>query len=217
MNFERPQLIRDEIYQLLRHQILSGGIQPGARIAEIELCERFGVSRTPIREAIQRLVQEGMLEANANKSVRVRVLSAEEARQSYQVREALDGLAAELAAQNYTDEDAGNLKDALHDLKVDREDYKEQTRLDLLFHRKIALASHNQTLLQSLNNLEHTVAIIKHMTGTYNLMPETTVQHEAILEAILQRNVREAGQLARDHVRFFGDLVVQQLHEMTRN
>ena len=74
MNFERPQLIRDEIYQLLRHQILSGGIQPGARIAEIELCERFGVSRTPIREAIQRLVQEGMLEASANKSVRVRVL-----------------------------------------------------------------------------------------------------------------------------------------------
>ncbi|WP_394649023.1 GntR family transcriptional regulator, partial [uncultured Deinococcus sp.] len=90
--FERPTLVRDEVYEHLRRAVLDGELVPGERLGEAELCERLGVSRTPIREALMRLTQDGLLVAEANKGVRVRRVSAAEAQGAYVVREELDGL-----------------------------------------------------------------------------------------------------------------------------
>ncbi len=211
-SFERPGLVREGVYQHLRRAVLDGEILPGERLGEVELGEKLGVSRTPIREAMMRLTQDGLLTAEANKGVRVRLLSATEARDTYAVREELDGLAAALAAAGHTRADAQALRAALAALNaVQGEDYREQTRLDLAFHRAITAAAHNAALSDLARSLEQQVALIKHQTRNYNAWPGTAAQHAAILDAVLLRDSEAARQAARAHVRTFGGLVLGEL------
>ncbi len=210
--FARPVLVRDGVYEHLRRAVLDGEIAPGGRIGEVELGERLGVSRTPIREAIMRLTQDGLLVAEANKGVRVRTVTAQEARDTYTVREELDGLAAALAAAAHSPADAGTLRAALDAVNASQsQDYRQQTRLDLQFHRAITVAAHNATLSDLARDLEQRVALIKHQTRTYNAHPDTAAQHAAILRAVLDRDAGAAREAARVHVRTFGTLVMQEL------
>ena len=211
-DFRRPGLVREGVYQHLRGAVLGGALMPGERLGEAELGELLGVSRTPIREAIMRLTQDGLLVAEANKGARVRTLSAAEARDTYAVREELDGLAAALAAQNATPTDERVLREALRALgQAGRTDYREQTRLDLAFHRAITTAAHNAALSDLARDLEQRVALIKHQTRTYNAWPGTAEQHGAILDAVLARDAQAAREAARAHVRTFGELVLRDL------
>nr|WP_157449025.1 GntR family transcriptional regulator [Deinococcus peraridilitoris] len=209
--FERPTLVRDEVYQHLRSAILQGEFSPGEKLGEAELVARLGVSRTPIREAVQRLVQEGLLEASANRGVWVRQIGAREARDTYAVRETLDGLAAELAALEHREDDAQRLREALELLDDAGGDYREQTRLDLAFHREVVRASHNVALADLARSLEQRVALIKHLTRTYNAHPQTSQQHHAILNAVLARDAAGAQAAARLHVRTFAELALRDL------
>ncbi|WP_288434708.1 GntR family transcriptional regulator [uncultured Deinococcus sp.] len=212
--FERPTLVRDEVYEHLRRAVLDGELVPGERLGEAELCERLGVSRTPIREALMRLTQDGLLVAEANKGVRVRRVSAAEAQGAYVVREELDGLGAALAATAHTPADAEALRGALAALEAATPgDYREQTRLDLAFHRAITQASHNAALADLARDLEQRVALIKHQTRTYNAHPGTGAQHAALLDAILARDALSAREAARAHVRTFAALVLRDLGE----
>lgn len=211
-HFIRPQLIRDDVYQHLRQAILEGELAPGNRLAEADLGKQLGVSRTPIREALQRLIQNGLLIAEANKGVKVRILSAIEAQETYIVREELDGLAAALAAQHYTPDDATALQNAFDQLKqAHQQDYRTQTQLDLAFHAQITHAAHNSTLSNLARDLEQRIALIKHQTRTYNAHPNTETQHAALLKAILERNTQTARDMARQHVQTFAKLVMQEL------
>lgn len=212
--FQRPELVREEVYQHLRRAVLGGEIAPGERLGEAELGQRLGVSRTPIREALMRLTQDGLLLAEANKGVRVRTVTAQEARDTYAVREELDGLAAALAAQQHTASDAGALRRALSTLEAAQgggQDYREQTRLDLAFHRAVTHAAHNAALSDLALDLEQRVALIKHQTRTYNAHPQTQGQHAAILHAVLARDAQAAREAARQHVRTFAALVLADL------
>ncbi|GGK86634.1 GntR family transcriptional regulator [Deinococcus radiotolerans] len=211
-SFERPTLVRDGVYEHLRRAVLDGDLTPGERLGEVELGAQLGVSRTPIREALMRLTQDGLLIAEANKGVRVRTLSATEARDTYVVREELDGLAAALAAQHHTPTDAAALRAALADLHAaPGSDYRAQTRLDLAFHRAITHAAHNAALNDLNRDLEQRVALIKHQTRTYNAHPQTDAQHAALLDAILARDHDAARDAARTHVRTFAALVLNDL------
>ena len=210
--FTRPTLIRESVYDHLRGAILNGEFQPAERLSEVELTERLGVSRTPIREAIGRLTQDGLLEGTPGRGVRIRVVSAHEAQSAYVVRETLDGLAAALAATAHTDADAGALEATLHELEAaSSEDYREQTRLDLAFHRRIAQAAHNLPLLDLARDLEQRIALVKHQTRIYNSHPQTAAQHRAILKAVLARDQEAAQRTAALHVRTFAALVMENL------
>lgn len=223
--FERPALVRDEVYEHLRRSILDGEQLPGERLGEVELGLRLGVSRTPIREALMRLTQDGLVQTEANKGMRVRVLDVGEAQETYRVREELDGLAAELAALAHTPEQARQLQAALRELEAaagqpgqqssQQRDYRQQTRLDLAFHRTIVEASHNSVLRLLSRDLENRVALIKHQTRTYNAHPQTDAQHSSILQAILQRDAAAARELARLHVRTFAGLMQQDMSRPT--
>ncbi|MDV6375914.1 GntR family transcriptional regulator [Deinococcus arenicola] len=211
--FARPVLVRDGVYEHLRRAVLDGEIAPGERIGEVELGERLGVSRTPIREAIMRLTQDGLLVGSANKGVRVRTVTAQEARDTYAVREELDGLGAALAAAVHTVADATVLRTALDEVNAaGGSDYRQQTRLDLAFHRAITHAAHNATLSDLARDLEQRVALIKHQTRTYNAHPETAAQHAAILRAVLDRDAPAAREAARLHVRTFAALVAAEMN-----
>ncbi|GHF29662.1 DNA-binding GntR family transcriptional regulator [Deinococcus metalli] len=215
-SFERPTLVRDSVYDHLRRALLDGDIAPGERLAEVELGQHLGVSRTPIREALMRLTQDGLLVAEANKGVRVRTVTSAEARDAYVVREELDGLAAALAAEQHAASDAALLRSALNRLNgAPTTDYREQTRLDLAYHRAVTDAAHNTVLGILARDLEQRVALIKHQTRTYNAHPDTAAQHAAILQAILDRDAPAAREAARAHVRTFAALVLSDLGDPT--
>ncbi|WP_424949597.1 GntR family transcriptional regulator [Deinococcus sp.] len=210
--FMRPTLIRESVYEHLRDAILNGEFQPAERLGEVELTERLGVSRTPIREAIQRLTQDGLLESTPGRGVRIRVVSPGEARDAYLVRETLDGLAAALAAAAHTPADAGELETTLKELEAaSSEDYREQTRLDLAFHRHVAQAAHNLPLLDLARDLEQRIALVKHQTRIYNSHPQTAAQHRGVLQAVLARDAEAAREAAMLHVRTFAGLVMDNL------
>ncbi len=214
--FTRPTLIRESVYDHLRDAILNGEFLPAERLGEVELTERLGVSRTPIREAIGRLTQDGLLESTPGRGVRIRVVSAAEARDAYLVRETLDGLAAALAAKAHTPADAAALAATLKELETaSSEDYREQTRLDLSFHRHVAQAAHNLPLLDLARDLEQRIALVKHQTRVYNSHPQTAEQHRAILQAVLDRDEAAAREHAMSHVRTFAALVMENLAVQT--
>ncbi|MGY2892438.1 GntR family transcriptional regulator [Deinococcus sp. UYEF24] len=214
--FTRPTLIRESVYDHLRDAILNGEFLPAERLGEVELTERLGVSRTPIREAIGRLTQDGLLESTPGRGVRIRVVSAAEARDAYLVRETLDGLAAALAAKAHTPADAVALAATLKALETaSSEDYREQTRLDLAFHRHVAQAAHNLPLLDLARDLEQRIALVKHQTRVYNSHPQTAEQHRAILQAVLDRDETAAREYAMSHVRTFAALVMENLGVQT--
>ncbi|AWN22860.1 GntR family transcriptional regulator [Deinococcus irradiatisoli] len=214
--FERPTLVREGVYLHLREAILGGEFLPGERLGEVELGARLGVSRTPIREALMRLTQDGLIDTEANKGVRVRRLDVREVGETYVVREELDGLAASLAAQHHTPADAQALRAALSQLDQAADqaapgDYRQQTLLDLAFHRTIVEAAHNAVLRSLTRDLEVRVSLIKHQTRSYNAYLHTHDQHAAILDAVLSRDVPSAREAARQHVRTFAALVMGDL------
>ena len=109
--------LRDVVFNTLRQAILKGELEPGERLMEIQLAERLGVSRTPIREAIRKLELEGLVLMIPRKGAEVAKISARSLRDVLEVRRALEELAIELACQRMSEEEVGNLQKAQEDFK----------------------------------------------------------------------------------------------------
>ena len=157
-----PQGQRDA-YFLVLEAIDQGEFRPGDRLVESELAERFGVSRTPIREALQRLETQSVL-ARDGRSLVVSSLNHDQLGELYVVRAELEGLAARLAAQHAAPEEVRVLWDMI------RKDRELLERPDLLarankrFHRQIHLASHNRYLVQQLEMVHRSMALVSNTT-----------------------------------------------------
>jgi GntR family transcriptional regulator, rspAB operon transcriptional repressor len=212
ISFARPGLIRNEVYDHLKSEILSGQLPSGSRLAEIALAERLGVSRTPIREAVQRLAQDGLVDVAPNKGAKVRGVSAQDVEDVYAVREVLDGLAARLAAEHRTAKNLKAMRAALEKLsKASPTDYAAQIAADLEFHNAIAVASVNAALEGTLRGLSEGVARVKLLTKQYNQSSATKDAHHALLEAIEGFNPDRAELVARAHVRDFRTIILNEL------
>ncbi len=210
--FARPGLIRHEVYDHLKGEILSGKLPSGSRLAEIALAERLGVSRTPVREAVQRLAQDGLVEVFANRGAKVKTVSTADVEDVYAVREVLDGLAARLAATHRTPAQLETMRAALEKLeRADPSDFDAQIAADLEFHAFIAQASGNATLTASLRGLSENVARVKLLSKHTNQSETTRTAHHKLLEAIATRDARAAEQLARAHVVEFRAIILDQL------
>ncbi|GIW31200.1 MAG: GntR family transcriptional regulator [Meiothermus sp.] len=210
--FQRPHSVREAAYSHLRGAILTGSLLPGARISEPGLAQELGISRTPVREALQRLAQEGLVELLPGKGARVRVLSAEEVREVYDVRALLEGEAAALAAQNATEAELDRLERLLQVLEaLPKEAYAQQMQVDFDFHTALIEAAHNKTLARIYADLRSSLTLVRSFQQTLSQHPKTRQQHQAILSALKARNPAEAAEAARAHVRHFRDLVMQSL------
>ena len=117
MHMDEYLPLRDVVFNTLRQAILKGELEPGERLMEIQLAERLGVSRTPIREAIRKLELEGLVLMIPRKGAEVAKISARSLRDVLEVRRALEELAIELACQRMSEEDVGNLQKAQEDFK----------------------------------------------------------------------------------------------------
>src|SRR4051812_29777478 len=137
----------DLAYRRVRDLILSGELQPGAVLPQAMLARTIGMSTTPLREALRRLKQEGLVELDAHRDARVTPLDADEAREMLELRHELDPLAARLAAQRRPDDALAALADGLERLEsLPRTPPREQLAGHRRFHAAIHRAAHNTML-----------------------------------------------------------------------
>ncbi len=212
--FHRPHQVREAVYRHLKGLILSGRLLPGAKLSEPALAQDLGVSRTPIREALVRLSEEGLVELLPGRGARVRRLSPEEVEEVYQVRALLEGEAAKEAALRASRGELGELEALLQAIdEAPPEDYPEQMRRDLEFHRALVRLSGNRTLLRLYEDLLSALALARSTLPTLSQEERTRREHWAILEALRARDPEGARKAVEAHVHRFKALVLAKLKE----
>lgn len=213
----RPRTVGDEVYRRLRQQLLVGTWPPGARLREAELADTFGVSRTPVREAVRRLLQEGLLETRPRQGVRVRRPDRQASLDAYDVRETLEGLAARQAAERASARDRQGLTLLLERLEADpgsdlaESDLAEQVEADLAFHQRVAELSGNEPLVRTLESLAGHVTPLKVHTRDLNAAARTREQHREVAEAIARGDGAAAEAAMRAHVASFKALLAERV------
>ena len=203
VNMDEYLPLRDVVFKTLRQAILKGELEPGARLMEIQLAERLGVSRTPIREAIRKLELEGLVLMIPRKGAEVARISESNLRDVLEVRRSLEELAIDLACQRMTEEELEELKvtQEKFSLAIKSGDAMQIAETDERYHEIIYLSTKNERLVQILNNLReqmyrYRLEYIKDEDKRQILL----IEHEHILKALSLRHVQEAKQAVREHI-----------------
>ena len=185
--------LRDVVFNTLRQAILKGELAPGERLMEIQLAQKLGVSRTPIREAIRKLELEGLVLMIPEKSLK----------DVLEVRRSLEELAIELACQRMTEEDMQALEEAQKAFKaaIDQGDAMKIAETDEAYHDVIYHSTRNKRLVQILNNLREQMYRFRlEYIKDEDKRQILQLEHEKILAALRLRHMAEAKAVARGHI-----------------
>ncbi|RED12832.1 GntR family transcriptional regulator [Pontivivens insulae] len=195
-----PDTVPSDAYGRILTAIDVGEYRPGNRLVESELAERLGMSRTPIREALQRLETQGVL-ARDGRSLIVASLDHDQLGELYVVRAELEGLAARLAAQHAAPEEVAVLEDMLAEDEGYRDDPDALSRANKRFHRQIHLASHNRFLIRQLEGVRRSMALLTSTSfAAEGRTPEALAEHRQIVDAIRARDGDAADDATRAHI-----------------
>ncbi|MGL4311807.1 MAG: GntR family transcriptional regulator [Paracoccaceae bacterium] len=192
--------MQKDAYTLILDAIDQGIYRPGDRLVESELAERFGVSRTPIREALQRLETQSMLSRDG-RSLIVASLDHNQLAELYVVRAELEGLAARLAARHATDEEIRLLAAMVEEDREQLGDTAALARANRRFHSQIHLASHNRYLVQQLELVYRSMALLASTSLAAEGRGEAALaEHETIVAAIRAHDGDAADEALREHI-----------------
>jgi DNA-binding GntR family transcriptional regulator len=192
----------DFVYDSLRDAIWEGRIGRGERVREEEIARSLGVSRTPVREALQRLQRRGLLVTGTGRGLIVAELSKREVIELYAMREILEGSAARFAAQHATRPEIDILYRLQRDLAEAPDDALLLVKLNRRFHQAIYDAAHNQYLTQTLDTLHDSMALLHSTTfRAPNRRRESDEEHRRIVSAIERHDADDAEAIAREHIR----------------
>lgn len=202
------------LYERLRTAILNGEYRPGAVLVETAVADAYGVSRTPVREALRRLEQDGILQRNG-RQLSVHATTPQEVLEIYDCRIVLEGMAAEWAARMRTDYDMAMMQRALGQM-IDRADRTPAEMADTnhVFHDSMWQASHNATLCDLLERLEiHIRRYPEPTVSQPGRWDEAVREHRAILDAIALRDETTAKRLGIAHMTAARDLRLAMIRE----
>lgn len=195
--------LRDVVFNTLRQAILKGELKPGERLMEIQLAERLGVSRTPVREAIRKLELEGLVVMVPRKGAEVSSITEKSLKDVLEVRKALEELAAELACQRMTVEEIREAEKQLGEFKKEilGDDLTKIAEMDVQFHELIYMGTKNERLIQMLNNLReqmyrYRMEYIKDKEKRGTLAAE----HAEIINRIKNHDIDGAKDASRKHI-----------------
>jgi len=201
----------DEVYRRLRQEIIRGELLPREALSEVEIAERLDVSRTPVRESLQRLASEGLISSHRRRWI-VYQHTKDEITEIYEVRAALEGYSARLASGRATDEELielGQLR-----ATVARSDLDPDDRVDLneQLHDAVLRFAHNATLLRQARTsrlyfFNRSVARLY----TPSDLEHSGQQHRELLDAIGARDATRAEAIAREHVEYALELILHKL------
>lgn len=211
--------LSERVFEQLQDDIVRGVLRPGVRLGEAELARRYGVSRGPLREAIRRLESRKLLQREPHVGARVASLTLDDLVEIYRVREALEGMAARLAAQYMTAEEVSGLHQVLSQHEQ-QQDIKEDTAYfqregDLDFHYRIIQGSHNKTLADLLiGEIYHLVRMYRYQFSAVANRPQKALaEHRRIVEAIEAGDGDLAEMLMRRHIGRARENIEQQSAE----
>lgn len=211
----RPPRLADEVASLLRAAIRGGRYQPGQRLLHEQVAAELGVSRTPLREALQMLGQEGLVTFLPNGAVRVFQPDRQAVRDLFEFREMVDGLAARLAAERATPEGCRLLLDAHAALADDIAAGRRDRWFDgnLAFHRALLLASENSRLIALESMTASAQILLPFVVGTGSRPADTVQEHASICAAIGRGDPAAAERAARDHIIHAREAVLRYLDQ----
>jgi DNA-binding GntR family transcriptional regulator len=192
-------------YTRVRELILSGELEPGAVINQAVLARQIGISTTPLREALKRLKQQGLVELDAHRDARVAPLDAEEARDLLEVRRSLDPLAANLAADRRTKQDVAEMRASLDGLQaLPSNPSVQQLVAHRRFHTAVYRASHNALLVETLDGLWDTADRYRRhglqVERTDDERAEKDREHRLLFEAIVEGDGFTAADVMTAHI-----------------
>lgn len=198
-----PHSVADLAYERIRSLVLNGEVAPGTKLGQVELAERFGVSRTPVREALRRLAGEGLVDPLPNRGFRVPDLGLAAVMRRLEVRAIVEPSIARLAAQRRTEQDVKQLHRAIareqrarsgiaaHDASRD-------------FHVTLARSTHNEELVRVLESLwlvEVGRRLLSRRTAVSDWQLEDVEEHTKVADAVAEGRSEDAGRLMGEHVR----------------
>lgn len=203
LNMDEYLPLRDVVFNTLRQAILRGELKPGERLMEIQLANKLGVSRTPIREAIRKLELEGLVLMIPRRGAEVAEITEKSLRDVLEVRGALEELAVKLACQKITDEQILELRAAEKEFEMalSSGDVTVYAEADVNFHDIIYRATDNQRLIQLLFNLReqmyrYRVEYLKREESHGTLL----IEHKKIIEAIASRDMEASVDAVCQHI-----------------
>ncbi|SES94650.1 transcriptional regulator, GntR family [Natronincola peptidivorans] len=214
LQIEEYKPLREIVFKYLRESILEGRLEPGRRLMEMQLAEELGVSRTPVREAIRKLELEGLVIMVARKGAYVADVSVRDMTEVLEIRGALEGLAASLAAERMTDEEVQALTQVADEFKKCHleKDIEGMIEKDVEFHEKIFAATRNGKLYQMSQSLREQVYRFRvRYISEYNKSKELVIQHEKILKAIAERNPKKAYAYGQEHIENLANHMMEQV------
>ncbi|HEY8369501.1 MAG TPA: GntR family transcriptional regulator [Thermodesulfobacteriota bacterium] len=198
---KRSQPAAEHAYSVIRNAICEGHLPPGRRIRETELADWLGVSRTPVREALGRLESEGLVRLEPRVGLVVASLDAAAIAELYDVRAALEGTAAALAARNASGTEIAMLASMLETERRLPADPRVLARHNTQFHEAIRNAAHNRFLFKSLGAIHDAIALLGRTTMAWPGRRAAALrEHTRIIEAISARDPARADAAAREHV-----------------
>lgn len=195
--------LEESVYFQLEEEILSGKLNRGDTLTECALSARLGVSRTPLRAALHRLAEEGLVKITPNRGAVVVGVNAEDLVDIYKIRTRLEGLASSLAAGRISEEDKKRLSESveLSEFYIRKRDADKLKELDSEFHNIIYEASGNRRLSKILSELHRSIRAYRRLSLTVTDRLERSVdEHREILNAILKGDTEEADRLTSLHI-----------------
>lgn len=213
--------MKTQAYQYILQKMTRGELEPGMQISELSIAAELGISRSPVRDALSQMVSEGMVERVPRFGTVIKMLSTRELSDLYGLRVALESYAAELVAQDITDDALSELEETCEGIEKIAQDFKkskksqltpemlaEVSRLDMKFHLIILKATRNRMLLKSAHDTRQMVRIfgIRRVENfDYEYVHGVYQYHLGIFEAIRDRDSLKARQIMTEHINFSRD------------
>ena len=201
LNSYKP--LREVVCETLRQAIRDGVFKPGERLMEVPLAEELGVSRTPVREAIRKLELEGFVVMIPHRGTYVADISLKDVTQVFEIRSALEELAAQLAAERITPDEIEFLERMLVEIGtfMEEKNMDKVVEADINFHEVLYKASRNELLVEIIHNLrEQTLRFRTMSMNQPGRLVKTWEEHRLLVEAIADRNPAQAREIARIHM-----------------
>jgi DNA-binding GntR family transcriptional regulator len=199
---KRPTLAMRLVEQL-RQMIFDGDLEPGTRLAEEDLSQRFGVSRTPLREALKLLTSEGLITIEPNRGATVTQLSMAELAETFPVMGVLEALAGELAAVHATDDDLAQLRELHGDIVAEyrNKNLKSYFAANQRFHERLVDAAHNDTLAAHYHQLAGRVRRARYRANlSTKRWAQSVKEHELIIASLEARDGAALSRILRAHI-----------------
>jgi DNA-binding GntR family transcriptional regulator len=216
--FLKRENLRDAVIRLIEEALLMGELSPGSRIVEAELARQAGISRGPVREAIQQLVGEGVLVQYPSRGTFVVQWTPQAVEEAYTLRAVLERLAIQEAAKRATPEDIAQLQAIVDEMAVHARDGDNRAlvRLDVRFHEHLYALSGHSLLQEVLARLRRRLYALMGMDEGYMLhKDEMARDHQRIVDALRAGDPALAGEVISAHILAVGAEVVEQVRRRT--